>query len=374
MIFKTVDYRKGAIEIIDQTLLPGVERIKRLRTLEELEEALRMLRVRGAPALGIAAAYGMLLSLEEYLRERLRRRYVFDRTHFVSSVDFGRIDGRKLIGVLEEARNRISSTRPTAVNLFYALDRIMKVARRAGKDSFEICCSVASEAYWIHREELEIEFAIGRNGERFVRDGMNILTHCNAGGLATAGFGTALGVLYTAWEMGKRFHVYVDETRPLLQGARLTAWELGKWGIPYTILCEGAAASLFAAGKVDAVIVGADRIAANGDTANKVGTLALAILCEKYKKPFYVAAPSSTFDLSISSGDEIPIEERPENEMTEIAGKRHAPEGAKIYNPAFDVTPGKLINAFVTELEAIDCKSAKINLKGFLERKPLEHR
>lgn len=351
MIFPTIDYRSGAIEIIDQTLLPERERIRRLRTVAGLEEALRALRVRGAPAIGIAAGYGLLLALEEHLRGRVARppRFFFDRTSFVTPFDDSALDARTIRKVLESARARIAATRPTAVNLFWALDRIMRAARHAGRDPFEICAGVAAEAFWIHYEELEVELAIGRNGARFVRDGMNVLTHCNAGGLAAAGYGTALGVLYAAWEKGKRFHVYVDETRPLLQGARLTAWELSKRGIPHTLLCDGAAASLFAAGRIDAAVVGADRIAANGDAANKVGTLGVALMCAAYRRPLYVAAPISTFDLSTPSGKAIPIEERPAGEVTSFAGGRCAPRGARVYNPAFDVTPARLVRAIVTE-------------------------
>ncbi len=351
MIFPTIDYRRGAVEILDQTLLPGKTRTLRLRAPEDLEEAIRSLRVRGAPAIGIAAAYGLLLAVEEHLRARVERApaYFFDRASFVTPFSDEGLDPRLLRSVLDAARKRIASTRPTAANLFQALDRVMRAARHGGRDPFEICCSVAAEAFWIHYEELEIERAIGRNGARLVREGMNVLTHCNAGGLATAGYGTALGVLYEAWERGKRFHVYVDETRPLLQGARLTAWELDRRRIPHTLLCDGAAASLLAAGKVDAVIVGADRIAANGDTANKVGTLGLAVLCEKFKKPFYVAAPASTFDFRTATGRDIPIEERSGSEVTTIRGVSIAPDGTRAYNPAFDVTPARLIRAIVTE-------------------------
>jgi methylthioribose-1-phosphate isomerase len=351
MILPTIDYRRGAVEIIDQTLLPAEMRIRRLRTLADLEEAIAAMRVRGAPAIGLAAAYGMLLALEERLRKRVKRapRYFFDRASFVTPFADAGLSARELGETLASARTRIAATRPTAANLFWALDRVMRAARHGGRDPFEICCSVAAEAFWIHHEELEIELAIGRNGERLIRDGMNVLTHCNAGGLATAGYGTALGVLYAAWEKGKRFHVYADETRPLLQGARLTAWELSHRGMPHTLLCDGAAASLLAAGRIDAGVVGADRIAANGDTANKVGTLALAVLCAKFKTPLYVAAPASTFDPAIPSGRGIPIEERAESEVTTIRGRPHAPAGTRAYNPAFDVTPAGLIRAIVTE-------------------------
>jgi methylthioribose-1-phosphate isomerase len=355
MILPTVDYRRGAVEIIDQTLLPGEERIVRLATLEEVAEAIRSLRVRGAPAIGIAAAYGMLVALENLLIERLRppRGCFFDRADGAGIRDAAGIEAGDVRLRLASARETLAATRPTAVNLSWALDRMAKAIVGAGNDPAAVCATVAREAFAIHAEELEIEYAIGRNGAAFIRDG-NILTHCNAGGLATAGYGTALGVLYAAWEQGKRFHVYVDETRPLLQGARLTAWELGKRGIPYTILCEGAAASLFAKGAVDAVIVGADRIAANGDTANKIGTLGLAVLCERFGKPLYVAAPWSTFDLDAASGGDIPIEERPSAEVLSFKGVRTAPEAAAAYNPAFDVTPASLITAIISDRGVVE--------------------
>ena len=355
MIIPTVDYRRGAVEIIDQTLLPREERLVRLASLDELASAIRSLRVRGAPAIGIAAAYGMLLALENYLKDHVRPRpeHVFDRVEGVRAFDPGSLDAAAMKRTLEGARETLAATRPTAANLFWALKR-MSAAAGASNDPAILVARVAREAFAIHTEELEIEYAIGRNGAKYIRDGMNVLTHCNAGGLATAGYGTALGVLYAAWEQGRRFHVYVDETRPLLQGARLTAWELRKRGIPHTILCEGAAASLFAAGRIDAVIVGADRIAANGDVANKVGTLGLAVLCEKFGRPFYVAAPLSTFDPAAASGAEIPIEERSCAEVTSICGIQTALEGTQAYNPAFDVTPANLITAIISERGAIE--------------------
>jgi methylthioribose-1-phosphate isomerase len=359
-IIPTVDYRRGAVEIIDQTLLPHEELIVRLDALEEAARAIESLRVRGAPAIGIAGAYGMLVALERYLAGRVRPcpDYFFDRGAGMRSVTAAGLDAGELRTMLAAARGRLAATRPTAVNLVWALERMMRAAVGAGNDAAAVCGAVANEAFAIHAEELEIEYAIGRNGEGFIRDGMNILTHCNAGGLATAGYGTALGVLYAARERGKRFHVYVDETRPLLQGARLTAWELSRQGIPYTLLCDGAAASLFASGSVDAAIVGADRIAANGDTANKIGTLGLAVLCEKFKKPLYVAAPWSTFDLRAASGRDIPIEERPSAEVVSCGGTRIAPEGAAAYNPAFDVTPGPLIAAIITERGVVEAPNA----------------
>ncbi len=356
MILPTVEYRRGAVEIIDQTLLPHEERIVRLAGLDETAEAIRSLRVRGAPAIGIAAAYGVLVALESYLAERLKMPggYFFDRLEGAPLLDAAGIDAGDVRLLLASARETLAATRPTAVNLSWALERMARAAEGAGSDPAALCAAVAREAFAIHAEELEIEYAIGRNGAGFIKDGMNVLTHCNAGGLATAGYGTALGVLYAAWERGKRFHVYVDETRPLLQGARLTAWELAKREIPHTLLCEGAAASLFAAGKVDAVIVGADRIAANGDVANKIGTLGLAVLCEKFGRPLYVAAPWSTFDLGMPSGLGIPIEERSCEEVSSFCGLPTAPEGTRAYNPAFDVTPASMIAAIITERGAVE--------------------
>ncbi len=356
MIVPTIDYRRGAVEILDQVLLPREERIVRLATVGELASAIRALRVRGAPAIGIAAAYGMLLELEGYLKERVRSApgYFFDRVEGARPFEAAGLEATEIMERLDAARETLGATRPTAVNLFWALDRMSAAARGGANDPAALCERVANEAFSIHAEELEIEFAIGTNGARFIRDRMNVLTHCNAGGLAAAGYGTALGVLYAAWEEGKRFHVFVDETRPLLQGARLTAWELRRRGIPHTVLCEGAAASLFAADRVDAVVVGADRIAANGDTANKVGTLGLAILCWKFERPFYVAAPWSTFDLRLPSGAGIPIEERPCEEVSSFCGVQTAPEGTCIYNPGFDVTPAGLITAIISDRGAVE--------------------
>jgi methylthioribose-1-phosphate isomerase len=356
IIFPTVDYHRGAVEIIDQTLLPREERIVRLDSVDSVADALRALRVRGAPAIGIAAAYGMLLALEQFLANHASRppAYFFDRIEGVSAFEPGGVDVAAARRELESAAGTIGATRPTAVNLFWALKRILQAASSAPDDPTAFCMKVAAEAFGIHESELAIEIELGANGARFIRDGMNVLTHCNAGGLATAGYGTALGVLYAAREEGKTFHVYADETRPLLQGARLTAWELAQHGIPHTILCDGAAASLFASGRVDAAVVGADRIAANGDTANKIGTLTIAVLCEKYGRPFYVAAPSSTFDPAVASGADIPIEERFAEEVTIIAGQQVAPEGACAYNPAFDVTPAGMIAAIITERGVIE--------------------
>lgn len=352
-VFETVDFLGGRLRLIDQTLLPGERRTIEPGELGETAEAIRSLRVRGAPAIGIAAAYGVLLELELALEagglekplDRLKRRLVCPPAG---------LDGAAVAGRLRRACDELAATRPTAVNLFAALDRMRQAVDAADEDPSRLCAAVPAEAFAIHEEELETEFAIGCHGASFVREGARVLTHCNAGGLATAGWGTALALLYEAWRAGRRFEVWADETRPLLQGARITAWELTRRGIPVTVLCEGAAASLFAAERVDLVVTGADRIAANGDVANKVGTLGLAVLCARFGVPFVVAAPRSTFDPAMGSGAGIPIEERPETEVACVGGQRTVPAEAGIYNPAFDVTPAELVSAIVTELGVIE--------------------
>ncbi len=281
------------------------------RTAAETAQAIRDMAVRGAPAIGCAAAYGLALAVR-------------------SGEDF------------EKARATLLAARPTAVNLRWALERLAAVRPR----TFE---ALLAEADRVLREDLEACRAIGRNGAALVPDGKGILTHCNAGGLATAGYGTALGVVRAAIEGGKRCDVFADETRPWLQGARLTAWELLQDGIPVTLLPDAAAASLLASGKIGCVVVGADRIARNGDTANKIGTYPLALAAQAAGVPFFVAAPTSTVDLRAASGAEIPIEERAASEVTHLAGQRIAPEGVQVFNPAFDITPARYIAAIVTE-------------------------
>jgi len=365
IVFRTIDYVKGRIEIIDQTLLPDGEKVLRIENIDELAEAIINLRVRGAPAIGIAAAYGMLLAAEVVmLGEERGRKYLFDRREKVSVPEVAEPDYEEFRDKLEEAREKIGATRPTAVNLFWALERMKEIYGKRG-GLRELATRMADAAFSIHNEELEVEFAIGERGSMLLENGMNVLTHCNAGGLATAGYGTALGVIFSAHENGKELHVYADETRPLLQGARLTAWELSKRGIAHTVICDNAAASLFSSEKVDAVIVGADRIAANGDTANKIGTLNLAVLCKKYKRPFYVAAPLSTFDLSIEDGSEIPIEERSREEVAVVGTRKFIPDGSGVFNPAFDVTPHELITAIITEKGIIERPDREKVLKLF---------
>jgi len=264
------------------------------------------------------------------------------------------MDGSVVEAKLLEAADLLAGTRPTAVNLFWAIERMRKAIARSSGDIMLLAENVSSEAFAIHDSELEKDRLIGENGAGLLRDGSAVLTHCNAGGLATAGYGTALAVIKTAHERGKRIKVYADETRPLLQGSRLTAWEMVRAGIDVTVLCDSAAASLFASGGVDAVITGADRIALNGDSANKIGTLGLAVLCARYRVPMYIAAPWSTFDLGIRSGPDIPIEMRDEAEVKTFAGVATAPAEAGAYNPAFDVTPADLVTAIITETCVIE--------------------
>ena len=251
---------------------------------------------------------------------------------------------------LDEAADYLATSRPTAVNLFWALERMKQAAERLrGQPTGEIAAALLAEARAIHEEDRQMCRAIGRHGAELLADGQGVLTHCNAGGLATSDYGTALAVFFAAAESGKTLHVYADETRPLLQGARLTAWELQQRGIDVTLICDSMAAQVMREGRVQAVVTGADRIAANGDTANKIGTYGVALLAAAHKIPFYVAAPSSTFDLSIASGAEIPIEQRDPREVTHGFGRQTAPEGVAVYNPAFDVTPAELIAAIICE-------------------------
>jgi methylthioribose-1-phosphate isomerase len=353
-IIPTIDYRKGRVLIIDQTLLPGEEKILELVSPVAVAEAIRSLRVRGAPAIGIAAAYGVLIAIEEHLTRVSAGTagYRFDREEGLVGGEIVGVDPGPLAEVVDESIRMMSETRPTAANLFWALDRMREAA--VGSDAAELCRNAAGAAFRIHDDELRLEREIGEHGAPLVEEGCRILTHCNAGGLATAGYGTALAILYTAHREGRRFRVFADETRPLLQGSRLTAWELSRRGIDVTVLCDSAAASLISSERIDMVLVGADRIAANGDVANKIGTLPLAVLCEKFAVPFYVAAPWSTFDTSLQSGAMIPIEERPADEVTRFAGVRTAHEGIGAYNPAFDRTPAGLITAIITEFGVIE--------------------
>jgi methylthioribose-1-phosphate isomerase len=317
----------GFIRLIDQTRLPTELVYRDCKSVEEVWEAIKLLRVRGAPAIGVAAAYGVVLGAQGKPFKDL-----------VTSVD--------------EACDYLGSSRPTAVNLFWALERMREVFRRKYRMlpiPEKWVGVLLAEARKIHREDQAMCRAIGKHGAKLVPNRGGVLTHCNAGSLATGGDGTALAVLYAAKRLRKRFTVYADETRPLLQGARLSAWELNQHGLDVTVICDNMAAQVMKEGKIGMVVVGADRIAANGDTANKIGTYGVALLAKAHGIPFYVAAPSSTFDLSLLNGDAIPIEQRDPAEVTRGFGKQTAPDGIKVYNPAFDVTPAKLIAGLITE-------------------------
>lgn len=318
----------GCLRLLDQTLLPGESKAIECRTVETVVEAIRSLRVRGAPAIGVSAAYGVIVGLRE-----------------VANAERSEFDER-----LRDVLQQLAASRPTAVNLFWALDRQRQIAERSPTASpSDVLRALLVEARAIEVEDREMCSAIGRHGAELLHDGDAVLTHCNAGALATAGDGTALSVIYAAVAAGKKVHVFADETRPLLQGARLTAWELSQRGVPVTVICDSMAAVVMRQRKVQAVIVGADRIAANGDTANKIGTYSVACLAKTHGLPFYVAAPSSTFDRSLTSGEQIPIEERSPTEITHGFGRQTAPDGVEVFNPAFDVTPAELITAIITE-------------------------
>ncbi len=319
-------WSNGGLELLDQTLLPKREVWLSLSRWEEVADAIRRLAVRGAPAIGIAAAYALVLAVGgDRDREQVNDRFA-------------------------EASRGLSQARPTAVNLFWAIRRMDEVWNaQAGQPLSDAQSALLAEAVRIHDEDVEGNRLIGAHGAELLRSGCAVLTICNTGGLATGGYGTALGVVRSAWEHGKLNLAYLCETRPLLQGARLNAWELLKDGIPHRLLVDGAAGALLAAGKVDAVLVGADRIAANGDTANKIGTYTLACLADRHGVPFYVVAPLSTADKDTPSGDSIPIEERDADEVLAPVGCRAAPEGTDVWNPAFDVTPAELIGGIVTE-------------------------
>ena len=340
MPFETLQWRDGIdgyLEMIDQRQLPEMFLQMCCENTEQLWDAIKTLAVRGAPAIGVAAGYGVCLAMKE-----------------VADADIP-----AAMSHLEKSVEYLASSRPTAVNLFWALDRMKKhaidfVASNPNANTTALRESLLEEANTICKEDKEMCRKIGINGEKFIKNGAGVLTHCNAGALATAGQGTALSPMYQAKQNGKEFTVYVDETRPLLQGARLTAWELMQARIDAVLICDNMAGVLMRDEKVDAVITGADRIAANGDTANKIGTFSLSILAKEHGVPFYIAAPSSTFDLDIKSGSEIPIEQRDSEEVVAFGEKPVAPEGIKVYNPAFDVTDAANITAIITEKGVIE--------------------
>jgi methylthioribose-1-phosphate isomerase len=314
------------VRILDQTKLPQEEVYLELARYQDIASAIAGLKIRGAPAIGVAGAYGVALGA---LKIKSRSRDDF-------------------LGKLRAVIKTIASTRPTARNLFRALERMQQAAELA-KDIEHIKTALVNEAIAIHTEEAEATRKLSQLGAELIEDGFTVLTHCNTGALATAGYGTALGVITQAWEQGKRIKVLVTETRPLLQGARITAWELQQAKIPFTLITDSMAGYFMSKGDINCVIVGADRIAANGDTANKIGTYTLAVLAKENGIPFYVAAPLTTIDLSLSSGAEIPIEERSAEEVTHIQGVAIAPQGVEVANPAFDITPHPYITAIITE-------------------------
>jgi len=337
----------GFLELIDQRKLPGEFTTLQCRDTKQLVNAIKTLAVRGAPAIGVAAGYGLVLALRKSKTIR----------HALSE--------------LYRASDHLASSRPTAVNLFWALERVKRCAEQfvAGNpraDVEQLKTIVLAEADAICREDVDMCRRIGENGQKFIKRGAGVLTHCNAGALATAGQGTALSVMFEAHRRGRKFKVYADETRPLLQGARLTAWELKKAGIDVTVICDNMAASLMSQGKIDMVITGADRIAANGDAANKVGTFGLSVLAKAHRIPFYIAAPSSTFDLKTKTGKDIPIEQRSADEIRFCGDKKIAPDGVDIYNPAFDVTPAKNITAIITDKGVIEKPNAHKITKHFV--------
>lgn len=317
----------GAVRIIDQRALPESEITRDLETADAVVEAIRTLQVRGAPLIGIAAAMGLVAAM--------RDQRAAPREAFLQRV-------QQLAGLL-------GNTRPTAVNLRWALDRMVRVAEATRGDSEGLWARLRAEATAIWDEDRDMCRRIGEHGLAVLTNGANVLTHCNTGALATGGIGTALAPVYAAHEQGRQVHVYVDETRPLLQGSRLTAWELTRAGVPCTLITDGTAATLMQQGKVDAVLVGADRICANGDFANKIGTYGLAVLAQHHRVSFYCAAPWSTVDATLARGELIPIEQRAAAEVTVVAGRPIAPDGVTVLNPAFDVTPARYVKGFITD-------------------------
>jgi methylthioribose-1-phosphate isomerase len=341
MKFKTIELKGDRVRILDQRKLPQEVRYLDCRSASSVAEAIRTMAIRGAPAIGVAAAIGIALAAK---KTRSSSPQVFTKT-------------------VERVCQEMRETRPTAVNLFWAVDRMEKILKRVENDGVEETKkNLVREALQILKTDIEVNRKIGEYGKRLIKNGDGVLTHCNAGALATGGYGTALGVIYAARDQGKKFQVFVDETRPMLQGCRLTAWELVQEKIPTTLITDNMAGVLMKKGLVDLVVVGADRIARNGDTANKIGTYGLAVLSKSHDIPFYVAAPTSTLDLSLVSGEEIPIEERSTAEVTHFCGYPIAPKGVKAFNPAFDVTPHSFINGIITE-KGIIWKPFNKNLK-----------
>ncbi len=330
-MIKTIEWTKDGVRMLDQRLLPTEEKYLMLRSYEEVADAIRKMAVRGAPAIGVSAAMGVALGASQSVGTSIAD--LEDDFNYICEV--------------------MSQTRPTAVNLFWAIERMRTALNREKvlTDDVEVLKKkLVSEALAIFQEDIASNRAIGKHGAPLIPDGATVLTHCNAGALATAGdYGTALGVIRGARDAGKRVAVIADETRPFLQGLRLTAWELAQDNIPVTVITDNMAGHVMKGGKVDVVVVGADRIAANGDTANKIGTYMVAVLAKEHDIPFYVAAPISTLDLSLQSGEQIPIEERNSREITHMREQQLGPDGVEVHNPAFDITPNQLISAIITD-------------------------
>jgi methylthioribose-1-phosphate isomerase len=325
MAVKTIEWRADTVRMIDQRLLPSREVIRTYRDYRGVAEAIRTMVIRGAPAIGVAAAMGVALGIKGTSGEKARKRF-------------------------EIVAKALRATRPTAVNLAWAVDRMGRVLNaNLSLDAKELFKQMRADAIAVYKEDLDVNRAMGKFGAELISDPATVLTHCNAGALATAGYGTALGVVRAAREAGKAIKVFADETRPFLQGSRLTAWELHKDRIPVTVIADNMAATVLSQNKISCVIVGTDRTAANGDVANKIGTYPLAVMARRHGVPFYVAAPLSSIDLNCPNGASIPIEERSGAELTEYAGKQIAPKGVSTFNPAFDVTPAELVTAIITE-------------------------
>ena len=341
MSYQTLEWigdTDGCLKLIDQTLLPVEFTHVDCTTVEEVWHAIKVLQVRGAPAIGVSAAYGVVIGLQGH-----------------NDAPRDEFDAQ-----LKKVTDYLAGSRPTAVNLFWALDRMSAVAEaESHHSSAEMLQVLLQEARKIHAEDEQMCQDIGQHGSELIESGMGVLTHCNAGALATSGDGTALSVFFATAKSGKQIHVYADETRPLLQGARLTAWELQQRNIPVTVICDNMTAQVMKEGRIQAVVTGADRIAGNGDAANKIGTYGVATLAKAHNIPFYVAAPSSTFDLSLTDGEQIPIEQRDPTEITHGFGRQTVPDGVDVYNPAFDVTPAHLIDAIITERGIIPSPTAQ---------------
>ena len=345
-IERTIEWHAGVVKMVDQRVLPHQYVIQSYTDYRGVAEAIRSMVIRGAPAIGAVAAFGMALAA-------------------LRSQAHNRLD---LLRDLEAAAETLRAARPTAVNLFWAVDRMLRLAIDESLDSAdEVREQIVREAQRLADEDVEINRRMAGHGAALIRDGDTILHHCNTGALAAVDWGTALGVVRMAHQQGKRIHVLVDETRPRLQGARLTAWELMRWGVPMTLIADNAAGHYMRTGRVDLVLVGSDRTAANGDVANKIGTYKLAVLAKENGIPFYPVVPTSTIDLNLKSGDEIPIEERDEREVTEIEGVRIAPAGVKVGNPAFDVTPHRYVTGIVTE-NGIAYPPFEVSLRRMVKR------